>query len=193
MPLILEDGTGVVGANSYITIDELRTYALDRGVPFTAAPTDPAVTDPATAIYTPFLIRACDYIESKQSQFQGYPTTTTQTLCFPRSCVFISWNELPIIPLQLKSAQAQLVLEQLNGIALFPSQPGSGFSASLTGPNGVISAADGRVKIREKLDVIEDEWSNTQGVNLVPFMAAVDAYLNVLYGASGQFFTGERI
>lgn len=190
MPLLIEDGTGVEGANSYITVDELRTFALDRGVPFAAA------LEPDTAniaLYTPFLIRACDYIESKQDRFAGYPATTTQTLCFPRKHIYIGWRCLPIIPLQLKSAQAQLVLEQLNGVTLFPSQAAIGVGTIPTGPNGVITPADGRVKIVEKLDVIEDQWSNTQGTNLVPFMAAVDAYLQPLFGADGVFFTGERI
>ena len=198
MPLVVEDGTGVEGANSYITVDELRTFALDRGVAFAAAPAQGTV-DPAIAIYTPMLIRACDYIEGQRDKFAGYPAVpATQEICFPRCGIYLNANwqgaqELPLIPNQLKKAQAQLVLEQLNGITILPSQAAVGVDALPNGPNGAITAADGRVIIRDKLDVLETQWSDTQGTNIIPFLPAVDAYLRQMYSDDGAFFTGVRI
>ena len=196
MPLVVEDGTGIVGANSYITVDELRTYALDRGVSFTAAPQ--SGVDPAVAVYTPFLIRACDYIEAQRYQFAGYAALPeTQELCFPRLGIYVNFNwqgaqELALIPAQLKKAQAQLVLEQLNGITILPSQAAIAVDSLPAGPNGAITAADGRLIIRDKLDVLETQWSDNEAT-LVPFLPAVDAYLRQLYSDSGMFYTGVRI
>lgn len=196
MPLLIEDGTGIAGANSYASIDDLRAYCLDRGVTFPVTG-DP---DPATAVFTPFLIRACDYIESRRDWFAGilaFPLT--QTLCFPRNDIFLGYSpagpvQLPVIPLQLVKAQCQLVVEQLNGVALFPSLAGVASTEDIpVGPSGAIAIADGRVIIREKLDVIETQYSDTRGTQTIPIMPAVEALLNVLFLNHGRFMTTVRL
>ncbi len=190
MPLIIEDGTGVVGANSYITVDQLRTYALDRGVSFAAAPT--LGVDPAIAVYTPLLIIACDYINSLDLQFSGLAWFVGQALSFPRN-PYDGVTVVPSIPTKVQQAQAQLVLEQLNGVALFPSQAGYGESYIPTGPNGAIGIADGRFKIVDKLDVIESRYSEKVGADLLPIMPAVEALLRPLMINQGRFFMGIRV
>jgi hypothetical protein len=200
MPLLIEDGTGVENANSYVTIDELRTFATDRGVAFPAAPatTVPPTIDPAIAVFTPFLIRACDYLESLRGQFYGYESTDTQTLAWPRAGVVINRRDWPTygqgaIPTQLKSAQCQLVVEQLNGVTLFSTQAPSGVGSIPDGPDGAIAAADGRVLIRSKIDVIEDQWSDTQGTQTWPVMPAVDGFLRPLLQGGGMWITAVKI
>ena len=98
-----------------------------------------------------------------------------------------------MIPNQLKKAQAQLVLEQLNGVTILPTQAGIGVASIANGPDGAITPADGRLKIMSKLDVLADQWSETQGTNIAPFMPAVDAYLRQLFEDNGAFFEGVRI
>ncbi len=72
--IIIEDGTVVPGANSYVTEAELTTYAADRGITLTAA------TDV-------LLIKAMDYIESLS--FIGSKGSKGQPLQWPRSNVYI--------------------------------------------------------------------------------------------------------
>lgn len=92
--IIVEDGSQVAGANSYMTEAELVTYAADRGVTLTG---DTSV----------LLIQAMDYIEGLN--FKGYKTIVDQNLEWPRSYVVIDgWNEVDSdeIPQALKNGLA---------------------------------------------------------------------------------------
>lgn len=201
MPLLIEDGTGIPGANSYCTVDELRTYATDRGVAFPALPavTDPITPDPAVPIFTPYLITACDYLETLRGQYNGWESTTTQTLAWPRAGVIINrgdWENVYVgrIPTQLKAAQMQLCVEMMNGVILSPTQAGSGTGNVPDGVDGPVALADGRVIIQDKTDVLQTWWSDTQGTNITPIMTAVDGLLqSLLQNGNTQFYTGVRI
>lgn len=69
--IVVEDGTIVAGANSYISVVDLTTYATDRGL--TIAATNPE----------DLLIEAMDYIESLS--YVGARYTEDQALVWPRS------------------------------------------------------------------------------------------------------------
>lgn len=75
MSIVVEDGTGVAAANSYVTVEELLTYAAARGI---TLPTEPAELEA-------LLIRAMDYLETYSQFFMGLPTFDTQPLAFPRT------------------------------------------------------------------------------------------------------------
>ena len=86
MAIVIEDGSLVVGANSYITEDELIAYAEKRGVD---------VNDSLTTI-----IKAMDFFESHSNQFKGGLVSRDQALSWPRYDAVIegwSWssNEIP--------------------------------------------------------------------------------------------------
>ena len=102
--IIIEDGTVVPGANSYVTEAELTTYAADRGVTLTAA------TDV-------LLIKAMDYIESLS--FIGTKYSKGQALQWPRSNVYIDgFYFVPtIIPPALQTGQiaTALAIDSDNG------------------------------------------------------------------------------
>ena len=69
--IIVEDGSIVTGANSYVSVADLTTYGTDRGITISAAnPED-------------LLIEAMDYIESLE--YIGYQYTEDQPLSWPRS------------------------------------------------------------------------------------------------------------
>ena len=195
MPLLIEDGTGVADANSYITVAELRTFCNDRGVTF--PPVTTGDNDAANvAIYTPYLIRACDYLENLRNQFAGIPTYSgSQYLSWPRSYVRIDFVFLSntVIPGQLKKAQAQLCVEQMQGISLQPSIASVGTGSIPDGPNGPVKGADGRFVKRKKVDVLETEWSETIATYESPSMPAVEAFLRSLLTSGGQFFTSVRV
>jgi hypothetical protein len=95
--LIIEDGTGVVDANSYITVAEAKAYASNRGVDLGS--------DDAIAAN---LVLAADYMETK-GPYTDIPYSQTQGLSFPRR-ERIGSPSLGI-PANIKKAQAQLLLD----------------------------------------------------------------------------------
>lgn len=103
MALIIEDGTIVANANSYVTLAEARAYALARGVTLSA-------TDSVVEILA---IKSMDYLESFDNQFKGIRKTETQALSWPRDYVYRNDNgyEYPAIPNELKNAQCQLMID----------------------------------------------------------------------------------
>lgn len=161
MALIVEDGGGVEGANSYVTLVEARAYATDRGL------TLPGPDLELTAL----LIRATDYIESERSgPYQGDPTYTDsyeKTLKWPRTGVIIDGKtyDSDQIPDALKKAQCQLAFELQT---YDPTQ-----------------TTDGRVVKREKVDIIEVEYATT-GMSPEPDFPKVDLLLRPLLRGAGR-------
>ncbi len=111
MALIVEDGTIVANANSYIDLSFLTSYAAVRGASIQAT----------SELQEQAALQAMDYLES--IRFQGSKVDVAlQTLQWPRKTVFIDCvafaeNE---IPLALKNAQAQLIVSLQAGILLWP-------------------------------------------------------------------------
>lgn len=97
MATIVEDGSIVTGANSYVTDAELATYASDRGI---------TVTGTASQL----IQKAMTYIE--QLPFQGVKSTKAQPLQWPRDYVVIdSWEVLNTeIPGELKTLEIEVAL-----------------------------------------------------------------------------------
>lgn len=161
--LVVEDGSNVTGANSYVDIDFIRGWASARMIEL------PASDDAVSAM----AINAMDYLEGLRSQYQGKKTYADQELQWPRSGVVIDCLPWPddSIPKELKNAQAQLVLEQIAIPDLSPST--DGYAVSL-----------------EKVDVIEVEYaagrlSGTATSPAKPSYPKVQAFLNVLFYCCG--------
>lgn len=114
MALVVEDGSNVAGATSFVTRAEFIAYAAARGV--TVADAD------ATDV---FAFNAMDYlrmIEGK-GRLKGTRAYVDQNLPFPRVGIVYGDDVEPYsIPQGIKDAQLQLMLEAKNGIALTPSQ-----------------------------------------------------------------------
>jgi hypothetical protein len=110
MTLIVEDGTGVANANSYIDLTFLTAFASARGL------TIPTVD----ATKEQYAILAMDYIESVR--FCGSKVDSSQSLQWPRTGVSIDGVDFAEdeIPLRLKDAQCQLVVALQAGILLWP-------------------------------------------------------------------------
>lgn len=164
MALILEDGTGITDATSYVSVTAARDYAAARGV---------ELSDDDAEVEA-LLIKAMDYLEAQRALYQGRKTYPgVQALQWPRTGVVLDCHyELPdnVIPQELKNAQSQLCIELFNGIELLPS-------------------SDGRYVKREKVDVIETEFMTPgdlgAGVSQSPSSTAVDALLQPLFNACG--------
>jgi hypothetical protein len=96
--IIVEDGSIVPNANSYVDVSDLEAYAADRGVALNASD------------LTTLLIRAMDYIEAQN--FKGIKMRGDQSLQWPRSSVWIdayqvAGNEIPNI---LKDAEMEAAI-----------------------------------------------------------------------------------
>jgi hypothetical protein len=134
--LIVEDGSGVSGANSYASLATIKTFALSRGY-------DLSKLDNAQLTAYSFL--AIDYLENFREKFKGIKATQAQALQWPRMIDLDEavWSEfssdntavnvqidgfdiLPNqIPIQLVNAQCQLIMEQVNGTTLSPTNQAS--------------------------------------------------------------------
>lgn len=78
MPLTVEDGTGVTGADSYV--------ALAAADAFFAARNETAWAGYSTAAREGALIQACEWLDTSHA-WAGAPLTTTQGLAWPRAGV----------------------------------------------------------------------------------------------------------
>lgn len=159
-------------ANSYVDLDYVRAYAAERRV----------VLDADDEIVKSQMIAAMDYLMTYSDQWQGDPVYPgVQPLDWPREGVYIETYLVPntSIPLFLKRAQAQLVVEQKNGAVLLPS----------TEP--------GLPVLREKVDVIETEYVNPASIGGVdwtqPNFPLVEAWLAKLLGDDGFTLRSVRI
>ena len=99
MELLIEDGSNVAGANSFVTDVEYLAYSTARGL-----------TVGATAVLREVeLIQSMDYLFSRELDMQGDRTTGTQENIYPRQNVFIRNIRLAsdAIPIELKNAQME--------------------------------------------------------------------------------------
>lgn len=112
MAFIVEDGSGVVGANSYASVAEADGYFAERGV---------TTWSGATEAKQSFLIRATDYIELRfGARFQGtveFPDAP-QGLSFPRTGI----TGYTGVPDCLKRATFEYALRAIAG-PLAPDSP----------------------------------------------------------------------
>lgn len=117
--IIVEDGSNVTNANSYVSIIDARLYCSQRGVSLSTNDDDVAV----------MIIKACDFIESHAERFQGSTLTADQALSWPRIGVYAFGFEVPSnsIPPRLKTAQCAAVLAVSQGIDLLPTRTSSDY------------------------------------------------------------------
>jgi hypothetical protein len=161
MPIVVEDGTGVADANSFISLADYKTYASARGW-----------TVPDDIVVEQAIIKSTDYLLTLDDAFKGERTFFDQTLPFPRSDVYIGNAIDPlgdeVIPLQLIKGQCEAINFIANGGEFMPTQ---------TGP----------FIVREKVDVIETQYSESVNINAMPNVPSVDAFLAPLMDNGGGF------
>ncbi len=157
MALIIEDGSIVAGANSFVTVTECRDYNTARG---NELPVDDADVEI-------LLIKAADYLNALEPEFQGHRIDYEQELVFPRSPVYVYGSDLSNeIPKQLKNAQCQM-----------------GYEVSQN--DFLTTGSDQGVK-REKVSTIEVEYFDSVG-NPQPVPTAVLSILGPLFNSGSQY------
>lgn len=158
--LIPEDGTIVVGANTYITASEAET--LLNGIGETFGDT-PEVT------IEQYLLKAIRTLESYRSKYQGSKVDSTQALQFPRYDVYIDkfLQGSDTIPTELKMAQAIIALLMNDGQEVQPT-------------------TDGRTVLQESIgNAISVTYANDGG-NGNPVYPMLDTYLKPLLKSSSR-------
>lgn len=120
MSIVVEDGSLVLNANSYVSEAELSAYATARGITISGDTEQ-------------LLIRAMDYLESQS--FLGDKYTEEQALQWPRVNVVIDGYlvDADEIPKELKTSQIEIALSIDNGVD----------------PQANIARAQSRVKVGE--------------------------------------------
>lgn len=112
MALTVEDGTGLAGAESYVSVAEADTYHTDRG---NSAWTDIA----ATATKEAYLRDAVAFLDGVyESRFRGRRKERLQALAWPRVGFIDSdgfrWDS-DEVPVPIKRAQMELALRRIDG------------------------------------------------------------------------------
>jgi len=110
MALVVEDGSIVANANSYVTRSDFIAWSLRRG--YTVA--DDVLADNK-------LVIAFDFINGIESSLAGLLSVREQTGAYPRTDLVLqtySWLSTEI-PTQAKDYQMSLALDQVNGIDIF--------------------------------------------------------------------------
>lgn len=167
MTLIVENGSGVANANSYLDAPSFKALATARGETAAAALTDAAVEI--------LLVKAMDYLSQFTDRWRGSKANATYALPWPRSNVYLYGVALDadVIPNELVMAQYELALAA-NSVDLMPT----------TGVGGFV--------VMEKIGPLETRWSEGAGERTVPTLRRVDMWLTPLIASYGQL-TNYRI
>lgn len=158
MTLIVETGSIVPGANSYVSLADARAYVAARGA---ALPSDDAEAEAV-------ILKAMDYLESFSARFKGDRVNRDQPLSWPRvGAVIEDWSWGPAeIPRQVIAAQLALVLEVNSGIDPF-------------------NPPDALPQVRKKVGPIEVEYANPSSVSKVAKTSPSQTIVNLLLRHSG--------
>ena len=159
MSLTVEDGTGVDGADSYISLDDARLYASSRGLVI-------STNNVAAEIQ---LRKAFDLIESYRSRYQGLKAVETQAAQWPRTGVYVDGYALAanVVPTEIAHAQVHLAAQIELGLDLRPTT---------TGP----------FVVREKIGPLETEYSTRLNTSGVPIVRVVEDLLTPYLAGAGS-------
>ena len=163
--LVVEDGTGVEAASSYVDVVYARAYATARGVTLSA-------TD---ATLDQYLIKAMDYLESLRDRYKGKKTDPTYSLQWPRTGVTIDSTPIDsdVIPAELKQAQVQLAMAIQAGNDLMPTATGEAFIT------------------QDTIGPITTKYSEGVSTSGIPIVRAADALLAPLLNGSNAITTSR--
>ena len=115
MALVVEDGTGLSNANSYISVAEADTYHSNRGNTEWAAATNEEKEQA--------LILATQYLDGRyRKKWKGVKSSVSQALSWPRISVYDEdgYSLDGTIPSRLTYATAEAALAKIKGTDLTP-------------------------------------------------------------------------
>lgn len=132
MAFVVEDGTGLANANSYVSVADADAYFADRGI---------AAWTGSSTVKEHALIRATDFIETVYGRrFRGSVVTDTQALSFPR---YITGEDE--IPSDLKKATCEYALRALSA-SLLPDPSSDATGLPLMGKTTIVGPIETTVR-----------------------------------------------
>lgn len=167
MALIVEDGSIVPDADTYVSVAELRAYASKRGL---TLPVDDAACEV-------LIIKAMDYLATYETRWKGRRVSALQALAWPRKGVVIDCYPFPsdAIPAQLKAGQCVLAVASAS-LDLLPT----------------VDPASAGVK-RDKVGPLETEFFGpADGVYSQPIITAANTAMAALLTGGAFTLTIDR-
>lgn len=171
--LIVEDGTGIVGAQSYTTVAQADTYHLlmgNEGWPQPPAPTteDPTPEDPNSSKKEAALRRGTIYLDAMYGpRVLGTRKNAEQGLLFPQIGLTyydgrpIAENSVPVV---WQNAAIEVALLAFTGVQL-----------------ALTVAAGEQELVSKKIDVLEWQWAQGSRKKIADF-GWLDVMLSSLFG-----------
>lgn len=160
MSLVIEDGSLVDSADSYVTVEEVLEYAEKRAL----------VLSLTTDAHVETLVhRAMDLLEAQETTFQGTRVSAEQPLSWPREGVILNGFDVDptTIPVALKKALCQLAVD--------------------ADSRDLMPTSDGREVIEEKVDVISTKYAQTGNASPQPSLTAFFTLLRPLLDTDGGY------
>lgn len=166
MTIIVEDGSNVSNANSYVSLIGARAILNPLGQDLDA--------NDVTAEQQ--LLNAVNYVEAFRARYQGWIATVGQPLQWPRIGVMIDdeWIDNDVIPQDLIDAQVFAAYEITQGAILQPSSSNLSISSE---------EVSGAVKI---------SYFNTGAIDGSPILVRVNDSLNPLFRFGNSVLQGLR-
>lgn len=168
MALVVEDGTGLSTAESYVSVADAVTYATKHGLTFAASPADAAEQA---------LRRATAWLDGKyRTRFPGCRVNgRDQALEWPRmyACDAEGYEVASdAVPAEIVNATIEAAVRELA-------------SAGSLNPD----VTPGRIKKRAKVDVIEVEYAVGTGsvFEQKPVVGVIDGILSSLIGSYSPY------
>ena len=145
--IVVENGTIVAGANSYVTMAEYIAYAATLNV---------TVTDSQT--FQTQIIEAGQFIDGLENVLKGETTTKTQPMAYPRNNLtdIANWSwDNDEIPTQVQQAQMSLAIDINSGEDLWNLTQSAATGIKMERVDGAVQVAyavadTGRVSRRSR-------------------------------------------
>lgn len=162
MALVIEDGTIVADADSFVSVAEIRGYALERGVVLSATDSDVEI----------LARKAMDWFRSIEDTLNGTRVAKAQTLPYPRCNVKVYGFDVEEteIPELVKEIQMQAAFDA-NTVDLLPTHAAT--------PTGAIK--------KEVVDVLETEYHRpgASAIDFNPYLGKLDELVKPLQATRG--------
>jgi len=164
--IIVEDGSNVVDANSYVNLVDARAILTPLGQDL----------DEVDEIAEQQILNSARYIEAFRARYQGQKTTANQPMQWPRIGVVIDdWHiDSDIIPEDLIDAQVFSAYELSQGNALQASSSGQSVSSE------------------EVVGAVKVSYFDTGAIDGSPILVRVNDSLNPLFKSDGSTMRGIR-
>ena len=166
MSIVVEDGSNVPGANSYVSLEDARLILVSLGQNLNI---DDDIAEQQ-------ILNGSRYIEAFRQNFKGWKAISSQVMQWPRSGVVIDESPIDpdVIPQDLIDAQVFAAYEYAQGQTLQPS------------------SSEQSVASEEVVGAVKVSYFDTGAIDGSPVLVRVEDSLNPLLKTDGFTMCGMR-